>query len=53
MYCFIQYCMATINISIPDKLHKKIKQFAEKKDMKISSILRLGAKELIEREEAK
>ena len=50
MYCFTHFCMATINISIPDELYNQIKKYSEKFDLKISSIFRRGAKELIEKE---
>tara|TARA_Y100000034_G_C6671105_1_gene294626 strand:- start:424 stop:585 length:162 start_codon:yes stop_codon:yes gene_type:complete len=42
--------MVKISITLPEEDFEAIKRFAQDNDMKISSILRKGAKELIKRE---
>ena len=42
--------MKKVNITIQEKDLQEIKEFAISKDMKLSSIFRKGAKELIENE---
>ena len=41
-----------INISVPDELYNQVKAYSKEFDLKMSSIFRQGAKEILKKENA-